>query len=923
MENEPLKQTLAEATAKSTMQSEATAQEEDPDTPKLEPFDKVIKNTLKSSGLFTLYQKKQTNKLFAEIAPTQLNRNYLATITLESALGEGGLYRGMPLGDFLFTLRRVNNTVQFVIPNIYFRTGLGDLTQREANRSFSDSTLYVLPIKSIHPKQKTLLVDLSSLLLSDSPGLTPLLAELGQVSYKVQADQSRFGKVKAFPQNVELEAVYGFLFQGGDSPPSLVSLPDNRAFNLSVRYSLSQLPENNGYRPRLADDRVGYFVTAYRNLSSDDPRTQFVRYVNRWHLEKQDPTAPLSPPKQPIVFWIEKTVPLEYRDAVREGVLMWNSAFEKIGIKNAIEVKQQPNNATWDPADVRYNTIRWFGSVDAGFAMGPSRVNPITGEILDADIIVDANFTRYIKQEFRTLAEQSPGMLLPYWMRLTQNPDLCTPESVATYLRQMSASGQKFLQPARNTGAASRVEFDRCYGMAASQQFAVGSMALSMLQNVLPSSPGMKTYINQFVSHLIAHEVGHTLGLRHNFHGSSMLKPEELNNLEVTGQRGLSSSVMDYVPVNLAPDGVAQGDFFSRVVGPYDDWAIAYGYQPGDVKTTQEELPFLQKIASRAPEPELSYATDEDAFSGLDPLVNVYDLSSDLLVYGRWQAENARRLWSQLNRRYPLKGDSYDEVLVRFNAILGHYFNYTSFLTSYVGGQGFNRFRAGDAPGRNPFEPVSLENQRQALQLIQQNLFDDRNFQFSSDLLNQLAPSRWMHWGAQPRFSRLDYPLHERILMLQSFVLADLLSSDRLARLQNTELKMPPGEALTLPELFNTLQQGIWTEVVSSEGQPLKISSLRRGLQRQYLDTLITMALRTSNQAIAHAQSLPDLILALQTANVPDDARTLAWYELRQLRDSLKTTLRKQRDLDTYTKAHLEEAYDRLTKVLDARFQTQ
>ena len=106
-----------------------------------------------------------------------------------------------------------------------------------------------------------------------------------------------------------------------------------------------------------------------------------------------------SKPKQPIVFWLENTIPVKYRDAVRDGALMWNKAFERIGFKDAIEVRQQPDDADWDPADVRYSTIRWFTATDAGFAIGPSRANPFTGEIYDADISFSEGMTRFVRRE--------------------------------------------------------------------------------------------------------------------------------------------------------------------------------------------------------------------------------------------------------------------------------------------------------------------------------------------------------------------------------------------------------------------------------------------------------------------------------------------------------------------------------------------
>ncbi len=900
--------------------------------PELQPFDQVIKEHQKLAGLFTLYRHKETGKIFAEIKPAQLNRNFLAVMTLESGLGERGLYRGIPLRDLMFTLRRLNNNLQFVVPNTNFRAQLGDPQERSLSQSFSDSILISLPILSIHTQNKSFLVDLDPLILSDIlPSLSKTLAAQLGTSFTADPSKSYISKAEAFPKNIELESVFGFM--GSIVPNSVFSnsnldtLPDGNGFTLKVRYSLSQLPTQNGYRPRLADERVGYFVTAYQDISKSSAKTPFVRYINRWHLEKQNPRGLISPPKQPITFWIENTVPLEYRAAVREGALMWNRAFEKIGFKDAIVVKQMPDRADWNPADVRYNTIRWFNSVDGFFAMGPSRTNPLTGEILDADIIIDSNLVRAIKQDFGSITQQNSWQNLAFLSRLTGNPHLCSYGMDARRMRydkQAIALLQKQpISPKFNDNLFMSSASDLCYGMEAVEQFKVGAMSLSLFENVLPSSDRMKDYINQFVREVTAHEVGHTLGLRHNFHGSAMLSPAELNNTEITRKRGLVASVMDYNGVNLAPQGTKQGDFFTSKIGAYDEWAIAYGYTPIDAIIPAGELKELEKIAKLAPQPELAYAPDEDAFAGLDPMTQAHDLSNDSVTYAQWQFDNARVMWNRIEKRYPGKGESFNDTKVAFNQVFGHYASNLFALVSYVGGQSFNRYRSGDAIGRLPFEPVPLSKQREAIASIQKNLFSADALNFSPNLLNKLAPSRWYHWGASPQYSSLDYPIHDSILSLQTFVLSDLLSSERLQRLRDTELKTSAGEALTLPELFDTLLQGIWTEVMQPTNDLTQVSSLRRSLQRQHMNLLVNLALR-NRLSIDKIDNFLDFLVGIQTSNPPEDARTLAWYQLRQLRDRLASVLRDRGDkLDTYTKAHLEEANDRIAKAIDSKLQAQ
>jgi predicted Zn-dependent protease len=853
------------------------------------PFDSAIEGTEKLEGLFPLYRHPETGAIYAEITPAQLDTNFLCTITIESGIGERGLYSGMPLEDFLFYFHRVNDKVQFVVRNVNFRTDPDDPQIRSLKRSFSDSVLYALPIQSIHPERESILIDLGEMLLTDFPGISSFLQWALGSPYAIDAEKSYFGEATAFPLNVEIESIYTFA-AAGEQQANILTLPDTRAFTLRMHYSFSKLEENNSYRPRIADDRVGYFITVYQDFSNDNRKEPFVRYINRWHLEKENPSALLSPPKKPITFWIDNAVPVEYRDAIRQGVLMWNKAFEKAGFLNAIEVQQMPDDADWDPADVRYNTIRWFNSLDGYFAMGPSRVNPLTGEILDADIIVDSNFVRVIKREYSTLVEQQqsgdPSLF-------NQNVASCADEWIDRYLHPTEAATTKpaFSQMLQR--------HDLCFGMQAADQLSVGAISMSLIDGIEPDTPEMKAYVEQFLQSLIAHEVGHTLGLRHNFHGSTMLMPEELHKTEVTRTRGLVASVMDYTPVNLSPIGVPQGDYYPVVVGPYDEWAIQYGYKPLSGIKPEQELPYLKKIAQRSAHPDLSYATDEDIWADdIDPYAHPFDLSEDVLLHSQLQMDNARDMWTKLERRYLPKGESYNELRVLFDTIFGYYFRQAYFVTQFVGGQSFHRNHIGDPNGRPPFIAVPAAKQRQALATLQTYIFNDQAFQFSPELLNNLAPSRWAHWGNDVPMERLDYPIYEQISFLQRVVLRALMYPQRLARLRDAELKAQPGQALMLPELFDTLHQGIWTEVMVS-GPSASISTLRRALQREYLEILTQMVLGQSN--------------------APDDARTLARYKLRQLREDIGVRLANANQLDTYTQAHLEETQDRLVQVLDAQ----
>jgi len=406
-----------------------------------------------------------------------------------------------------------------------------------------------------------------------------------------------------------------------------------------------------------------------------------------------------------------------------------------------------------------------------------------------------------------------------------------------------------------------------------------------------------------FFLSIILHELGHTLGLNHNFRASQVHTPAELQDRALTERTGLSGSVMDYMPLNLGPDKAHQGQFYINAPGLYDDWAIEYGYKVIGGVNPNSDLPALQQIASRAAEPQLAYAPDEDSVDILDPAANTFDLSANMLRYSQWQLDNARAMWKRLEKRIPVGEDGYNELRVMFDSVFGYYVQQVMNATLYVGGQSFSRIRPGDTNAKLPFVPIELSQQREALATLEKYVFAPDAFSFAPELLNKLAPSRWEHWGSPALVFPLDYPIGDRITFLQRFVLRVLLSPMRLVRLRDAELKSPPETALRLPEVLDTVQKDIWKEVLQPTNKKMQISTFRRSLQREHLAILIGMVLRKTN--------------------VPEDARSLAWYELRQLREGLSKSIRNlDRNADAYTRAHLEETRDRISKVLNSQIQS-
>jgi hypothetical protein len=847
-------------------------------------FDDVVKDMEVVHGLFTFYRKADENKTLMEIAPAQMESLFLFATSIDQSVGERGFYGAQQGPDFPMFFHRVGKTVQWVLKNASFSAPDGSPAARTAARSFANGILGSTKILSKpHPERKSVLIDANDLFATrDFPGFAAALSRAYQpTNFSFDKERSAVTGVKDFPENAIVEV--NLHYQTDNARSVSVTLADARSVPISVRYALSTLKQTD-YKPRLADDRIGHFLAIQQDISTDEPQSPYVRRITRWNLQKSDPNAALSPPKQPIVYWLENTIPLEYRDPIREGVLLWNKAFEKVGIKDAIVVKQQPDTASWDPADTRYNTIRWFAGVDATFAIGPSRANPFTGEIYDADVSISEGIVRYARrfgEEFVGPSESSEQQPLWMWSNWSRDPrNMC----------------------------------DYADGFA--QQGALGLAVLEARGELTPEVE--KKFMSQYITELTAHEVGHTLGLRHNFRGSSILSPRDLNDVAKTHELGQSASVMDYNPVILAAKGQTQGDFVTTTLGPYDYWAIEYAYKP----IQGDETAALAEIAARGSnDPMLPYSTDEDALgtyspASIDPLANQYDASNAPIEYFRQRLDIVHELWGSMETNLAHNGDGYQ--ILRRGMGRGLAESYRSLMTTskLIGGINHRRDHVGDPGGHSPYTPVPAVQQREALDFLSKCAFSDAAFKIPASLQNKLAIERIP--GLDPAYysaQRLDYPWHDAVLSVQRSVLTRLLHPITLGRVLDNELRFGPGEkAFRMVDLFNGLNGSIWSELDNGSGE---ISSVRRNLQREYLNQLIRITLRTPDAAgasVAGAAAPP-------TPPMPEDATTLARASLVRVQTKIRARLIAKAPIEATTRAHLQETQARITAALDAQMQ--
>lgn len=872
-------------------------------------FATVTRGTKEHEGLFRLWSKDDA--VFMEIRPDQFNKPFLCPI----AVARGGGIGGQTLNfdeQWILLFKRVGDKVQLIRRDVHHKAKPGTPLAKAVETTYSDSVLMALRIATMNPQRGTVVVNLNDIFLTDFAEL-----DLGYFD----ANRSSWSKVKTFPRNIELQvqATFG---GGRTSRSGGDSVIDPRGNTVVIHYGLCDLPDG-GYHPRAADDRVGYFLSAVKDYSSDGKDSNFVRYVNRWRLERAEggDVKKLSVPKKSIKFYIEKTVPHEYRAAVQDGILEWNKAFERVGFRNAIEVVQQRDDDDFDPEDMNYNTIRWI-TTDSAFAMGPSRANPMTGEILDADIIFDADLIKMWKLERKVLGGAAGANMEPASPIQAMDLGWGLDHPLIRRRSPQALGWNEAPRRAVDDPTAARLWAIRqgvCQcGSYMGYELGLAAMAMMNRGQAKSTDKLPDEMINQAIKEVVMHEVGHTLGLRHNFKGSTMLPNDQLHDTKITREKGLTGSVMDYTPVNLAPKGTKQGDYFTTTIGPYDYWAIEYAYKPISGDESEE----LKKIANRVAKAGHDYGTDEDTFLTADPNINRWDLGGDVMKFAQDRITLAEELIKDLPAKVVDEGEGYQRARAALGIILAQYGNGAYLISKYVGGEHAYRDHRGDPDGRDPLVPVTAARQRAALRFLQEHVLNDKSFQFPPELLRRMAAERWYHWGATP--SSTDFPVYDRVLSIQKVAMNQLLSPAVLKRIQANSLKTPKDEKpLALSEVFKAVTDGVWSDMPNGNGPaPDKANStsvVRRNLQREHVKKLSSMVLGPKSSG-------DDILMILLGggggADVPPDARSLARQHLRDLNKRIGAMIGdRQANVDETTMAHLEECRERIAKVLDASIQ--
>ena len=825
------------------------------------------KTATRQAGVIDLLRKD--DELYFDLRPENFDKRYIILPSIARGVG-GEAFAGRVYDPFVVTFKRVGKRVLWITPNTRYVADKGSAAANSLAISVGDTVLLSTPIVAEDPEHQHTVVA-PSVFLTDfegigadlgkgaaPPSIPGLLVLSVRASFAVDTTKSYYGETKAFPNNDEISVNLAF----NGPPNALATVPDGRGIPIEVHYSIVAPPERDPrFVPRYADDRVGYFITARKRYGNDSQASPFERFIDRWNLDAG-----------PITFYLTNEIPPEYRDTVRRGILAWNDAFARIGHPNAIVVKDPPKDAGWDPDDARYTPVRWITSDQPGFsAYSPHVSDPDTGQIIRAEVVIDGESLRAIKRGYV--------------------------DRVQPILR---VRANAFAAPA----AADALDTDPASQSCALEEDSVAQAALGtqlLLANPRATAADRERYARDWLFSMVMHEFGHTLGLRHNFRGSTAFSYAQLHDPAFTRVHGTTGSVMDYTPVNLAAPHERQASYFPAKLGPYDDWAIAYGYTSfPNVRSSSDEAVPLQRIASRSTEPGLDYGTDEDAAeNALDPRIARFDLSSDPLAYVGAQFRVDDDIASRLLHRYPGDTRSYQDIRAALVTVLNDELTASDIAAHYVGGMYTSRAHRDEPHAPLPFATISRAEQRRAFALVDRNVLSSEAFRFSPALLNAAAPTRYgLHWGSTPPH-RSDFPIREVVAELQDDVITTLFSPSNLARVADEEVKVDkPGATMSLADLFGWTNASIYDDL----GRPT-IAPTHRELQRRFADLQIQIV------------NLPTIFV--DQLGLPRETQALARYQLSKLSSRLDGALRSARD--DGTRAHHEDLRARVRGILDAR----